>query len=149
MLAVGLKAGHRGLGTLVAATAVVLSAFLVVAAAFPVAAFVGFFAMLRMTLAVVLLTVFVVVPAAASVLREEVVVLGALHGRCGKTVSEFNAPHAGNSKDGMGHLAFHTVPERFSQADGKPFHGAFHHATQGISLLLRGLQGLRPLRGIR
>ena len=48
----------------------------------------------------------------------------------------------------MGHLAFYTVPERFTQADGKPFHGAFHYAAQGIALDLSCLQGLWPLVGV-
>ena len=95
--------------------------------------------------AVVLLTLLVVVSTAALVLREKIVVFGALHGRGGKAVAELDAADAGNSKNGVGHLAFHTVPERLSQADGKPFHGAFHHAAQGIPFGLCGLQGFRPL----
>ena len=49
----------------------------------------------------------------------------------------------------MGNLAFHTVPEGFSQADGNAFHRAFHHPAQGVSFSLGRLQGLRPGRCLR
>ncbi len=85
-----------------------------------------------MTVTVVLFTFTV----ATVVLREGVVMLRSLHGGSRKAVSEFNAAYAGNGKDGMGNLAFHTVPEGFSQADGNAFHRAFHHPAQGVSFSL-------------
>ena len=92
-----------------------------------------------------LLTLLVVVSPAALVLREKIVVLRSLHSRSGKAVSELDPTYAGNGKDGVRNLAFHAVPERLSQADGKPFYCAFHHAAQGIPFGLCGLQGFRPL----
>ena len=81
----------------------------------------------------------------AMVLREGIVVLRAAHGRCGKTVAKFNAPHAGNGKNGMGNPAFHAVPEGFSEADGDVFHHALHNAAQGVAVGLRSPERFRPL----
>ena len=107
-----------------------------------------FVLMLAVTLALVLFAFFVVMTAAALVLREGVVVLGAFHTGGGKTVSELDAADSGNGKDGVRNLAFHAIPEGFSQADGQSAHLAFHHAAQGIAFGLRGFQGLRPGRRI-
>ena len=48
----------------------------------------------------------------------------------------------------MGNHGFHTVPEGFSQADGKALHRALHNSTQGITLGLGGLEGIGPCSGI-
>ena len=89
-----------------------------------------------------------VLPVAAMVLRERVVVLGAAHGGSGKTIAEFNAPDARNGKNGMGNLTFNAVPERFSQADGDVLHHAFHHAAQRVAVGLRGVQCGLPSLGV-
>jgi hypothetical protein len=135
--------GHRGLRMLVTAAAVVLAALM-----FAMALALMPFLMAFAVAAVVLLTFFVVVAAAALVLREGVVVLAALHAGSGKTVPELNAADAGDGEYGMGNQGFHTVPEGFTQADGKALHRAFHNSTQGITLSLGGFEGVRPGGGV-
>ena len=81
---------------------------------------------------------------AALVLRERVVVLAAAHGSGVETVAEFYPPHARNGKNGMGDHGLHAVPEGFAKAHRKPFHRAFHHGAQGITVCLGGLQGRLP-----
>ena len=48
----------------------------------------------------------------------------------------------------MGNLAFHAVPEGFSEADGYVLYHTFHNASQGVAVGLCRLERLRPLIGL-